>query len=181
MDEFGTHDELMEKRGFYYNLVNAQYAKKASAKSLVNADRNELTIEHKQEADALSTVVLELEQNPEPSSDVSFYRIFKENFPEWPWLTLSAVACVLSGCIVPAFAFLYGESFHVREISCPFTGSNFITGFSTGKRRASILRHALGTPFYWIGCYGSWFAKSYGRCYDKCFGKTTLAVEDRSF
>ena len=29
--ESGTHDELMEKRGFYYNLYKLQYEKKATA------------------------------------------------------------------------------------------------------------------------------------------------------
>lgn len=134
IDEYGSHEELMQKKGLYYNLVNAEHGKKSSAKVSTQSLENLLIIEPKQEADAVSTEVLDWEQNPEPSSDVSFYRIFKENFPEWPWLILSAVACVITGLIVPAFAFLYGQSFQVLFLFfVGFVLKQLIAGFSTRR------------------------------------------------
>jgi len=39
--------------------------------------------------------------------------ILKFNCPEWPWLVMAFVGCVLTGSIIPVFSVFYGQVFAV--------------------------------------------------------------------
>lgn len=39
--------------------------------------------------------------------------ILKFNCPEWPWLVMGFVGCVLTGAIIPVFSVFYGQVFAV--------------------------------------------------------------------
>jgi len=39
--------------------------------------------------------------------------ILKFNRPEWPWLMMGFIGCILTGTIMPVFAIFYGQVFAV--------------------------------------------------------------------
>ncbi|XP_060595692.1 ATP-dependent translocase ABCB1-like [Ruditapes philippinarum] len=115
--EKGTHDELMERNGIYYQLVTQQ--------SMVSEDDIEAELYDKQKA-ALSTQksliesplkrVLSVkgetskdEKEKKEEVNAGMGRILRLNASEWYLIALGLVGSIINGGLMPAFAVIFAE------------------------------------------------------------------------
>ncbi|XP_037948001.1 multidrug resistance protein homolog 49-like isoform X1 [Teleopsis dalmanni] len=131
--EQGTHDELMEKKGFYFQLVNI-----TKRKEEVEADSNEgnivqsISVNHlntEEDSESEDDVGEKLEDNitckeKRKSNEkrmevekykVSFKQLMKLNAPEWRYLLTGCVAAIIHGAICPVWAILFGDFFGIMS------------------------------------------------------------------
>ncbi|XP_046390861.1 ATP-dependent translocase ABCB1-like isoform X2 [Ischnura elegans] len=74
------------------------------------------------------------------SVDVSVWRLFKLNSPEWPSLALGLFGCAICGSIMPVFAYFYGEIFStftltgeaLKQAALFWTGMFMVLAFLSG-------------------------------------------------
>ncbi|CAL1269177.1 unnamed protein product [Larinioides sclopetarius] len=124
--EQGTHQELMAKRGLYYQLVTNQVfidkngpcllekARLSDAGTFQNLKRKKSSL-HNPLKHRLSSLEEDLqEENIKPASGL---QIIKENKQEWKEIVVGFLASVLAGVIMPSFAMLYGEIFHTLSLT----------------------------------------------------------------
>ncbi|XP_008178172.1 multidrug resistance protein 1A isoform X2 [Acyrthosiphon pisum] len=113
--ESGTHTELMNKKGLYYNLVVAQI-------NLCDEDKEETVLEGKEDKtedyenceEALEDCVMyedddfkEIKNN----SKYCMWKLMKFNSPEWAYLLFGCIGCTINGGLVPIYAYFYGQVF----------------------------------------------------------------------
>ncbi|XP_037948029.1 multidrug resistance protein homolog 49-like [Teleopsis dalmanni] len=131
--EQGTHDELMEKKGFYFQLVNI-----TKRKEEVEADSNEgnivqsISVNHlntEEDSESEDDVGEKLEDNitckeKRKSNEkrmevekykVSFKQLMKLNAPEWRYLLTGCIAAIIHGAICPVWAILFGDFFGIMS------------------------------------------------------------------
>uniref|UniRef100_X2B039 Bile salt export pump n=1 Tax=Capitella teleta TaxID=283909 RepID=X2B039_CAPTE len=96
VQESGSHEELMEKQGIYYQLVTNQVtqdeAEEVQTSHIIITSQNHNT-ENK------------FQKLPEPS----FARIMRLNAPEWYYIIGGCLGATVSGAIQPAFAVIFSE------------------------------------------------------------------------
>ncbi|XP_016656026.1 multidrug resistance protein 1A isoform X3 [Acyrthosiphon pisum] len=139
--ESGTHTELMNKKGLYYNLVVAQI-------NLCDEDKEETVLEGKEDKtedyenceEALEDCVMyedddfkEITDIPEErqmlnkirkmsiikfhnncvknNSKYCMWKLMKFNSPEWAYLLFGCIGCTINGGLVPIYAYFYGQVF----------------------------------------------------------------------
>ena len=124
--EQGTHMELMEKQGMYFNLVNANnssisakdqsslnrpkkaaYLKRNSVKSI----QSESTDDESGDESECTKAVSEKEDY-----NISTFRLLKMNAKEWPIILVGCLAAIVVGASFPAFAVLFGEMYGVSNL-----------------------------------------------------------------
>jgi ATP-binding cassette, subfamily B (MDR/TAP), member 1 len=127
--EEGTHTELMEKKGFYFDLVNAnnssisakdktktpRLAKKLSRGRSMRSDNSS----SEDEADSDDERVEEEEVTEEDKKKVSFAYLMKMNSKEWPYISTGIIASFVVGASFPVFAVLFGEMYGILSDSDP--------------------------------------------------------------
>ncbi|XP_064599295.1 ATP-dependent translocase ABCB1-like isoform X2 [Liolophura sinensis] len=130
--EEGKHEELMEKKGAYYQLVTLQTFEQDSnpqaaenhedggeetteERGLVKrslsrqGSRKEKAILKRQLSRKISKVENVAEEEEEDVDKPGFCRMFKENKPEWPFVLLGCIAAAINGCTMPLFAVFFSE------------------------------------------------------------------------
>ncbi|XP_055537429.1 multidrug resistance protein homolog 49-like [Wyeomyia smithii] len=127
--EQGTHEQLMAKRGLYYNLViasgdlqqdderNAPEEKKPNLVRLKSTCSNE-DDNSDDEADVIKSAEAIKEDN-ESAYPVSVMRLLKLNAAEWPYILFGCVAAVVVGASCPLFAVLFGEMYGILSVADP--------------------------------------------------------------
>ncbi|KAI9218474.1 P-glycoprotein [Blastocladiella britannica] len=121
--EFGTHDELIAKEGFYYNLVNDQRVSGDEDDSTEDDDEDEENSRLKRTASIASSLApslaagtLKRRDGPPTIEDEVvgeksvFMRAMLLNLDQWPW-TLGGILCALiAGAITPVYALVYAQA-----------------------------------------------------------------------
>ena len=122
----GTHAELMEKQGLYFNLVNANNSS-ISAKDNSSLNRPKKTA-HLKRASIKSVESEETDESGDESEEakvvvekedynISTFRLLKMNAKEWPIILCGCLAAIVVGASFPAFAVLFGEMYGVSIYS----------------------------------------------------------------
>ncbi|CAF3335982.1 unnamed protein product [Rotaria sp. Silwood2] len=131
--ESGTHDDLMEHKGLYYELVTAQIEKEKEKEADPDIDREDDEIVRefirrsssyrrfsKQSSISINDSDNNDDDNDETTSDALkrnkifgrtpfALKIFKLNAPEWPWILMGVICSVIFGVIQPLFALLFAQ------------------------------------------------------------------------
>ncbi|XP_078273190.1 ATP-dependent translocase ABCB1-like isoform X1 [Rhinoraja longicauda] len=119
--ELGTHAQLMETKGIYYNLVTTQTFKRENedqegndAKTEAESTKKILPEQSKQVSVKKAETATEKTDASEDAQDedlpnVSFFRILKMNKKEWPYLLIGTFCAVINGILQPAFAIIFSE------------------------------------------------------------------------
>ncbi|XP_062900203.1 ATP-binding cassette, sub-family B (MDR/TAP), member 4 [Mobula hypostoma] len=124
--ELGTHNQLMEAKGIYYNLVTTQTFKREGDKegesmlerndanleksSIKKPKRRQLTQASMQkEGKAAETVIENAVEQDEDVPSASFFRILKMNKKEWPLLLIGTFCATINGVIQPVFAIIFSQ------------------------------------------------------------------------
>ena len=133
IEEEGTHSELLEKSGLYYNLVKKQSntnnvpdlsgdSKELQTLATVEEDA-EMAGPRSEGKDRPSSVITPLselvvpadvireiaEREHEEELQTSLWRVLKINLPEWPFIAIGAISSVGMAAVAPAFALLFGN------------------------------------------------------------------------
>lgn len=121
IEEEGNHDTLMNKRGLYYHLVESQeqsFTPEDYDDQNVNPPKKlglvpgslaqQLKAEAKVPEKNGDSVQHLLPLKPK-DDDVSIWKIFKLNKPEWGYITLGVIGSTLLGLSTPVYAMVYGE------------------------------------------------------------------------
>ncbi|XP_052792991.1 ATP-dependent translocase ABCB1-like isoform X1 [Mya arenaria] len=122
--EKGTHNELMEKEGIYYQLVTRQ--------STVSEDDLDVEMFEKPEVDLVHSPVKRALSNPGSTGPASpdetteeakkekvnagFGRIMRLNAPEWFFILLGCLSALINGGLMPAFAIIFAEILGVFQL-----------------------------------------------------------------
>lgn len=146
--EEGTHDELMMKKDYYYNLVLAdsqanenvfeQIIGKSPNKHRYHSFNNRFFSENEMDTKEVELVSQPkdyteqlhvqfkqpiAEENPEENESFSytlmFRKIIKIARPEIPFLIVACIASILAGASYPAFAVLLGDIYGALSIPDP--------------------------------------------------------------
>ncbi|KAK4873150.1 hypothetical protein RN001_015179 [Aquatica leii] len=102
VQEEGTHQNLMEKKGSYFGLITAQMLQKEINEEMPALELIE-TDEDKQEW---------LQKN-ETFSMSSTWNIMKSNLPEWWAVIVGCVCSLTNGAAIPVYAIVFGKIMEV--------------------------------------------------------------------
>ncbi|EFA00893.1 ATP-dependent translocase ABCB1 [Tribolium castaneum] len=108
--EQGTHNELMELKSEYYNLVMTQVSavekfdgdQEGESRKLVELERQVSLLDDEKHDDAEEEV-------QEAERSVSLMSILRMNKPEWVSISIGCIASIVMGCSMPAFAVIFGD------------------------------------------------------------------------
>ncbi|XP_030388009.1 ATP-dependent translocase ABCB1 [Scaptodrosophila lebanonensis] len=117
--ESGTHQELMQLKNHYFNLVTTQMGDEDDAlfspsgdveKTLAVKDEDEEDIQvlhdESEEEEKLKKVKSKEKSSPMKS-------VMRMNQPEWPQITIGCISSIIMGCAMPVFAVLFGSIIEV--------------------------------------------------------------------
>ncbi|XP_059178858.1 ATP-dependent translocase ABCB1-like [Physella acuta] len=114
VQEKGTHDQLMAKKGFYFTLVSSQLRKQES-ESGGDSDTNttvakplEISVGNYGDQ-VLKMAYVEDELDLSASSLSTIGRLLKMNSPEWFFLVLGSLSSLTNGALQPAWAIILSE------------------------------------------------------------------------
>ncbi|XP_055387529.1 multidrug resistance protein homolog 49-like [Condylostylus longicornis] len=131
--EEGSHEELMDRKGIYYTLVNSYKEYEDDYSETEDDDSSEEEYAQR----SLSTVVrrqfqstksflsyVEIRDELEKSQDfaeeditrVSMFRLMELNSPEWLEILVGCIASILHGASLPIFAIILGEFYGVFSL-----------------------------------------------------------------
>lgn len=129
--EQGTHSELMMKKGFYFELVNANNStiaekdnepflrpKRNSKAKRRDSVRSELSSDDETDSEIENESVVE-EITEEDKKKVSMVSLLKMNSKEWPYILIGSIASCIVGASFPAFAVLFGEMYGILSLDDP--------------------------------------------------------------
>lgn len=135
--EMGTHEQLMEKQGIYYELVMNQQAASTDEDKEVEtlADAEKLKLQRMQSAKELKrqlSVVSELQKEEEEElPSASFFKVMRLNSPEWPYILLGCIGSIINGAVQPGFAVIFSRILNVFSYT------------DEGKQRDEIMLYSL--------------------------------------
>ncbi|XP_055885819.1 ATP-dependent translocase ABCB1-like [Biomphalaria glabrata] len=118
--EKGTHDELMSKRGLYYNLVSSQLKQHKidnisghevhEGQHTVLDTRSKPTEDSTEENVLLMESLVSSELEPTATTVQTVTRLLKMNAKEWHFITLGCIASFFCGAIQPAWSVVLGDA-----------------------------------------------------------------------
>ncbi|KAK5862309.1 hypothetical protein PBY51_017719 [Eleginops maclovinus] len=132
--EMGSHSKLMEEKGVYHTLVTMQTFQKeeetVEAQSEPSADEkspfvhsnSRCSLKKRKTTRGSSFAVSEgdkeekekLDEEKEEMKDedippVSFFKIFRLNIPEWPYILVGTICAIINGVMQPLFAVIFSN------------------------------------------------------------------------
>nr|QNH67870.1 ATP-binding cassette transporter subfamily B member 1-like protein X3 [Brachionus rotundiformis] len=154
--EKGTHEELMEIKGEYYNLVQTQNKTKEEIhvhahkhgdhlKDSLDSSSSESESDSESEYEKKSLEIDLVENEADKLSKKKYYpfyfeiRLFKLHAPDWFWLLFGSIGQAISAIIQPATALVFAEIFNLftltdaekqRNESLKYMGIIFGFGFA---------------------------------------------------
>lgn len=136
MIEKGTHEELMEKKGEYFKLVQTQsktkhqvnkqkenvddFYESSSGESDYESEQKINESESKNEPRSIDKQVVTKKNKKFKKKYNPFYfeiRLFKLHAPDWFWLLIGSVGQALSAIIQPATALVFAEIFNLFTLT----------------------------------------------------------------
>ncbi|XP_037954077.1 multidrug resistance protein homolog 49-like [Teleopsis dalmanni] len=129
--EQGTHENLMKRKGYYFQLVNITKRKEElesgstdstmthliPAKQLIAVaeNKNENTLNEESAPNNVSRAKKKskLKTKPVEKCEVSFKQIMKLNAPEWRFLLTGSAGAIMHGASLPCWGLLFGEFFGI--------------------------------------------------------------------
>ncbi|XP_054287388.1 ATP-dependent translocase ABCB1-like isoform X2 [Macrosteles quadrilineatus] len=116
--ESGNHSDLMGLQGTYYKMVCAQISPMREAQSAEDRQGSS-GYTPRDRGGPITGPVIPTAPVIEDSSkikDVGVFTLVQLNRPEWGWLFLGLLACIINGAVTPVYAFFYGEVFAVFSL-----------------------------------------------------------------
>ncbi|CAH1798731.1 unnamed protein product [Owenia fusiformis] len=114
--EQGSHEELMEKQGIYYNLITLQQSLKDEDEGMqdfmkkTNPSLQRVTSAKLERGISTKSMGEKKEEEEEEKvPDAPMTRILRLNAPEWPYITIGCVASLINGGVQPSFAVIFAE------------------------------------------------------------------------
>ncbi|KAK0066802.1 ATP-dependent translocase ABCB1 isoform X7 [Biomphalaria pfeifferi] len=110
--EGGTHDQLMEYKGIYYQLVtNQSHSKEEEDEESVDEKSNEKFTSQGAYKDLKQqkSIVEEKKEEKEKLPDAPFSRLIKMNAPEWHFILLGCFSSIFNGGVQPAFSVIFSR------------------------------------------------------------------------
>ncbi|CAJ0932909.1 unnamed protein product, partial [Mesorhabditis belari] len=138
--EMGTHDELLERKGLYHELVNAQVfadvedtkkgKKKLAGRQISRSSRRRTSTgsggsmkgnDDEEELEEVEKIPenekdidrLKREAKEEGAQEANLFKILKYAKPEWWLLVLGTIACIIQGVVFPAFSLFFTQIMQV--------------------------------------------------------------------
>ncbi|ODM95433.1 Multidrug resistance protein 1, partial [Orchesella cincta] len=141
-----THTELMEKRGRYYQLVLSQEESEIMRGDAAEEPEGEVLEDNFVEeymdtepgtgritsrtrlisvtsADSIPKPMEDKEEEKKESESVSFFRLWKANLQEWPYLLIVVLCSIVKGLQLPAYAYIFGD--FIQKMLVGFSGECF--------------------------------------------------------
>ncbi|CAG9561787.1 unnamed protein product [Danaus chrysippus] len=108
--ESGSHDELMAKKGYFYDMVMLQRSPNHSNEKDMNNkfERSVSILSEKEEEEQVETRIQNVEE-ASTNEEVSFMRVLKLNSPEWKSISVASICAILSGFAMPLMAIVMGD------------------------------------------------------------------------
>ncbi|KAJ8733987.1 hypothetical protein PYW07_014538 [Mythimna separata] len=143
--ESGNHDELLAKKGHYYDMVMLQSMPGPQDKSDKAKLTREISVrsEKDDEDDFPQFKVGDTEEDEDTVPDISFLQVLRLNKPEWKSVSLASLCSLLSGFCMPLFAVIFGDFIGVlsdpdpevvlntvRTLSLVFVGIGLFSGIT---------------------------------------------------
>ncbi len=109
--EYGIHEDLIEQKGIYYQLVTTQ-----NRKEKAEEEEEELILDNTEIPLETGSSIFDSEKNAGENEKPSFddtskkyhgsltWKILKLNSPEWFWILLGSISSLLVGATQPLFA-----------------------------------------------------------------------------
>ncbi|XP_037902429.1 multidrug resistance protein homolog 49-like isoform X2 [Hermetia illucens] len=126
VQEEGTHYDLMQQRGLYYNLVKVSKSEEPESEEEPRRSKESRFASSSLEDDDLEKDLMPLaSEMSEPDAatsekyKVSIMRLFKLNGPEWKFIVIGCLAAIIHGATQPAFAVIFGEFYGIFSIDDP--------------------------------------------------------------
>ncbi|XP_058534063.1 ATP-binding cassette sub-family B member 5 [Ochotona princeps] len=114
--ESGTHGDLMAKKGLYYSLAMSQDIEEADdemesrpSSTEINASSAPLCPTQSIKPDVTGRSEESTQHKQTSLPEVSLFKIFKLNKPEWHLVVLGTVASVLNGTVHPIFSIIFAK------------------------------------------------------------------------
>ncbi|CAF2623577.1 unnamed protein product [Rotaria sp. Silwood2] len=160
--ESGTHVDLMEYKGLYYELVTTQTQKEKEADPDIDKEDDEVEKEfvrrrslhriYSKQSIASKDDFSEIENDedetvPDDPKKKKYghtpfaFKIFKLNAPEWPWILLGAISSLILGATQPIFALFFAQVYGLfgepdlekqERLTSVYAGLIFVVGFIGG-------------------------------------------------
>ncbi|KAJ3323513.1 Multidrug resistance protein 1 [Boothiomyces sp. JEL0866] len=151
--EQGTHAELLEKKGNYYNLVQAQELKTENGAQSPQATAASPKIEASQPGKLDATtpdkgvVVLSLEKDEAKSKNVDgkldYGRLMAYNKPEYGLMALGIFGALCNGGVQPVFAIVFSKVLTILGTSLTNTYALIFVGLACGAFITNFLQLGL--------------------------------------
>ncbi|KAK4872647.1 hypothetical protein RN001_014676 [Aquatica leii] len=119
VQEEGTHDELMQKKGTYFELVTAQVTQDDDdddvvAPALQNQEKapiyRQISVELNGKSPSITSAPKDIfEENNNETSTSSLWAIMKYNSPEWWAIVIGCISSVVTGAGMPIYAIVFGD------------------------------------------------------------------------
>ncbi|OQV23113.1 Multidrug resistance protein 1 [Hypsibius exemplaris] len=131
--EQGTHETLLERKGIYHELVSLQRLQRRDdnlegpmavdsiedewqkeeitdeKKRKLSRQKSEKVSKNGKEKDSVEEKMKELKE--EDGETPTFFRMLRENTPEWRWIAAGTLGSAILGSGMPAYSLLYGQIF----------------------------------------------------------------------
>lgn len=130
--EQGTHVELMEKKGIYHSLATAQFIQveeDSDGEETINDETPgtpSVTKSPKHKSTAPNSIPEEKKEDENEADEkdppnVSFFKLFKLNQSEWPYILVGTLASLINGAGHPMFCIFFAKIIALFGIDDPDT------------------------------------------------------------
>ncbi|KAK4872648.1 hypothetical protein RN001_014677 [Aquatica leii] len=119
VQEEGTHNELEQKKGAYFELVTAQMSQAqddddAITPALQNQEKapiyRQISVDFKSKSPSITSTPKDiLEENNNETITSSLWAIMKYNSPEWWAIIIGSISSVITGAGMPIYAIVFGD------------------------------------------------------------------------